>query len=404
MPTELLTTTASLPAVSSFVDAFKQPGGFGDASLISRRPDTIALLGGIPDASALPVEALAESYARVLRRPAGGSDGFQYSSAFGLAPLREWIARREGVDASRIVITNGGMHGLALSVQALVNEGDVVAVDNPIFPLFLRVLDLVRAEVLPIQVDENGFDVDALERELESGARPTAVYTVADFGNPAQATLTTARRRRLVALAEKFGFTVIVDNPYRELRFRGESQDSALFNQSENVIHVNTFSKTLGPGLRLGWLTLPERLVDPIVKIRNRHDSHTSTLTQLAIIDLLTRDDDWFDSALAPSLELYRHRADVFATALETNLPGIIHTRPPEGGFFLWPTLVDGVDADALAERAIVHGIAYQQGRFFDSGPGTDSARHLRFAYGNHEPDVLREAAHRLRLAYEDIA
>ena len=391
-------TLDTLPALdrrTALVSAFTVPKGFGDQTLRERRADAIELLGGIPDPSVLPARELAEATARVLGRP--GLPALQYSRTEGIPALREWNAAREGVPVSRIVVTNGGFHGLALAIQTTVERGDLVAVDNPIFPLFLRGLELSTDRILPIRVGRAGLDLDELADRLREGARPTALYTVPDFHNPSQSTLPTEQRRELVSLAERYGFTVFADNPYRELRFRGEQESVEPFHDSDQVIHINTFTKTLGPGLRLGWVVLPAPLVPDVVALRSRQDSHSSTFVQAVVAELLTSDPTLFDTTLDRARALYRGRADALAAALEAEAPGAFEIDAPDGGLFLWPRLRDdSIDAERLAADASDEGIEYQRGSFFASGPGTDSDRRIRLAYGDTSEEKLVEAARRI--------
>lgn len=394
--------TSTLPPISRLSRRLSEPRGFGDQTLIVPRPDAIRLLGGIPAPEALPVPDIARVSTELWTDPAAATAALQYSSATGFTGLREWIARREGVDPARVVITNGGLHGLSLAVLTVVERGATVAVDDPIFPLFLRVLELATDVVLPIPVDGDGLDVEALAARLAAGERIGAVYTVPDFHNPSQGTLTTDRRRALVALAEQYGFYLLIDNPYRELRFAGDDQGLRPFHESDRAIVVNTFTKTLGPGWRVGWLVLPEQLVPPVIRLRNRLDGHSSTVTQTLIEHLVLTDDGWFDRVLAPARALYAERALALVDALEAELPGAFRTVRPEGGLFLWPRLTDDrVDAAALADRAAAHGVLYQQGEFFASGPDRwEASRHLRLAYGDRSPEELREAVRRLAAAF----
>lgn len=391
----------AIPTLSTLARGLTEPKGFGDQSLITPRPDAIRLLGGIPAPEALPLPDIARVSADLWTDQAAATAALQYSSSTGLSGLREWIARREGVDPARVVITNGGLHGLSLAVLTVVERGSTVAVDDPIFPLFLRVLELADASVRPIPVDGDGLDVAALADRLATGERISALYTVPDFHNPSQGILTASRRRALVELAEQYGFWLLIDNPYRELRFAGQDQGLNAFHQSDRTLVVNTFTKTLGPGWRVGWLVLPEPLVAPVVRLRNRLDGHTSTVTQALVEHLLLTDPAWFDTVLAPARQLYQERSLALANALAAEAPGAFRITRPEGGLFLWPRLADDrVDAAALAARATDAGVLYQQGAFFASGPDTwESSRHLRLAYGDRTPDELREAARRLAAA-----
>lgn len=385
-------TTTRRPAL---IEAFTAPKGFGDATLRDKRADAIELLGGIPDPGVLPTTEIAEATARVLAKP--GVPALQYSRTEGISPLREWIAEREGVSVDRILITNGGFHGLSLAIQSVVERGDLVAVDNPIFPLFLRGLQLSDASTLPVFVGPRGLDVDHLSDLLRGGARPSALYTVPDFHNPSQGTLPGEARAELVRLAEHYGFVILADNPYRELRFAGEQESVEAFNNSDHVLHINTFTKTLGPGLRLGWTVAPEHLARDLVALRSRQDSHSSTLVQAIIGELVTSNPGIFDATLGKARALYRSRAETLVSALDREAPGAFESVLPEGGLFLWPRLADdSVDPDRLADDASAEGVEYQRGSFFPSGPGTDADRHLRLAYGDVPAPKLEEAAARL--------
>ncbi|MDQ0691104.1 PLP-dependent aminotransferase family protein [Arthrobacter sp. W4I7] len=382
----------------ALIAGFTAPKGFGDTTLRDRRGDAIELLGGIPDPGVLPATELAAATARVLARP--GVPALQYSRTEGISPLREWIAAREGVPVERVIITNGGFHGLSLAIQTVVERGDLVAVDNPIFPLFLRGLQLSAADILPVRVGPRGLDVDELADRLRSGARPSALYTVPDFHNPSQGTLPAEQRAELVRLAEQYGFVILADNPYRELWYTGGPESVDAFNFSDHVIHINTFTKTLGPGLRLGWLVVPEPLAGDIAALRSRQDSHSSTLVQAVVGEMLTSEPGLFDATLGRARELYRTRAETLVAALEREAPGAFETTLPGGGLFLWPKLRnDSIDPDQLAADASAEGVEYQRGSFFPSGPGTDSARHLRLAYGDVDAARLEEAVKRLARA-----
>lgn len=378
------------------------PKGFGDQSLVTAAPGTIRLLGGIPAPEALPVADFGRVSAEIWADPSAAVASLQYSQTHGFEALRGWIARREGgVDPRRIVITNGGMHGLSLAVQTIVERGATVAVDDPVYPLFLRLLELSTTSTLPVPVVADGFDVDYLAARLDAGERIAAAYTVPDFHNPSQVTLSAVKRAALVDLAERYGFYLIVDNPYRELRFAGADQKAAAFNHSDRSIHVNTFTKTLGPGWRLGWLVLPDQLVDPVIRLRNRGDSHSSTVTQTIVERLLTGDDGWFDRVVAAANALYRERAGVLTEALHEQIPGAFDTTAPDGGLFLWARLTDDrIDPAALYQRASANGVVYQQGGFFASSQQRQSERYLRFAYGDRKPEELREAVRRLAQAF----
>lgn len=392
--TQLLTDRPE-PAL---IRALTDPAGFGDATARNRRDDAIELLSGIPDPTLLPVDALAAAFTAELARP--GAPGLQYGRTEGVPTLREWIAAREGVPVGRVLITNGGFHGLSLAISLVLERGVTVAVDDPVFPLFLRGLELADARPLPIRVGRDGLDLDDLEAKLAAGARPAALYTVPDFHNPSQGVLPLAARRRLVELAERYDFVVINDNPYREIVFDGQPVSVADFNNSDRVINVNTFTKTLGPGLRLGWVILPERLVAGAVKLRSRQDSHSSQIVQHAIARFLTSDADAFDAVLRAARPVYAQRARALVDALHREAPGEFELREPAGGFFLWARLTDDALDDArLAADASAEGVEYQRGAFFEVAKNTGADRFLRLGFSLSGEEELREAARRLARA-----
>ncbi|WP_282824729.1 PLP-dependent aminotransferase family protein [Gulosibacter sediminis] len=382
------------------IRALTDPAGFGDATARNRRDDAIELLSGIPDPALLPVDALAAAFTEELRLP--GAPGLQYGRTEGVPELREWIASREGVGVERVLITNGGFHGLSLAISLVLERGDTVAVDDPVFPLFLRGLELADARPLPIRVGPDGLDLDDLEAKLVAGSRPTALYTVPDFHNPSQGVLPLPSRRRLVELAERYNFTIINDNPYREIVFSGEPVSVADFNESDSVINVNTFTKTLGPGLRLGWVILPQRLVADAVKLRSRQDSHSSKIVQHAIARFLTSDADAFDGVLRAARPVYAQRARALVTALEREAPDEFELREPSGGFFVWARLTDdSIDDARLAVDASAEGIEYQRGAFFAVAADTGADRFLRLGFSLSSEEELGEAARRLARAID---
>ncbi|GIE28393.1 aminotransferase [Actinoplanes italicus] len=391
-----------MSGLSELARGLSAPRGFVVASQAVSAPDAIRLVGGIPAPEVLPVEAIARASAALWQDPAAAVASLQYSAPHGSPGLRNWIAEREDVHPDRIVITNGGMHGLTLAVLTVVERGATVAVDDPVFPGFLWALEVATDRILPVPLESDGFDVEHLARRLAAGERIAAAYTVPDFHNPGQVCLSAAKRQALVELADRYGFHVIADDPYRELRFAGKDQGVGVFHDSDRVIHVNTFTKTLGPGWRVGWMVLPERLVEPVIRLRNRLDVHTGAVTQAIVERLVTAGDHWFDQLVAAAAALYRERAGVLAGALHERLPGVFDIRAPEGGLFLWVRLTDArLDPADLFRRAAASGVLYQPGEFFAADPRRRSSdRHLRFAYSDRTPGELREAVRRLAVAF----
>ncbi|SHN43148.1 PLP-dependent aminotransferase family protein [Cryptosporangium aurantiacum] len=383
--------------LSALARGLNPPKGFVDASMVNPAPDAISLLGGVPATELLPTDAVRRASAQLWDDRDAGRAALRYSPAHGFPTLREWIAAREGVEENRVVVTNGGMHGLTLAVLTIVERGATVAVDDPVFPGFLWALEVSTSQTLPVPVVDDGFDVEYLAERLATGERIAAAYTVPDFHNPSQVTLSAAKRQALVDLAERYDFYVIADDPNRALRFAGQDQGVTAFHSSDRAIHVNTFSKTLGPGWRVGWLVLPEHLVEPVIRLRNRLDVHTSSVNQALVERLFTG----YDEIVRRAADVYRERAAVLVDALRSQLPGVFDVREPEGGMFLWPRLTDdSIDPTALFRRVVAGGVIYQPGEYFAASPQRSTARHLRFAYADRTPDELREAVRRLARAF----
>ncbi|UGT63685.1 PLP-dependent aminotransferase family protein [Nocardia asteroides] len=363
-------------AILSRSATYEPAGGFGPA--VPLPPGAVRLVGGAPATEALPTAELAAAFSTALT----GATALQYSVAPGIEPLREWIADHEGTTSDRVLVTNGALHGLSLLCAALLDPGDVVAVENPTFPVALRVLAQYGARVVGVPSSAAGLDLDALERRLRDGLRIKLLYLIPDFQNPTGATLAAADRARTVALAERYGFVVVSDNPYRSLRFAGAALPD-LPPASDAVVRVNTFSKTLGPGLRSGWVVAPEWLLPVLTRLRANVDQHSSLLTQTALAGVLT-EPGFFDDVLATGRELYRERSGALTAALRSRLGERVAFDEPEGGIFLWLRATQpGLDLVALRERARALGVEFALGRYFDPEGNGGHTDRIRLGFSN---------------------
>lgn len=388
---------------SALLAALPPRRGFGDATLIRLAPGSIDLGGGNPAVDLLPLDVYRDAFHEVT-----ASDGFgsllKYTPAPGLASLRAAIAEREGVSAERVLITNGGAHGLALAVLSTLDPGDTIVVDDPVYPLSLRVLDLIGVDVVPVRVGADGIDTDELEHRLREGLRPRALFTVPTFQNPSGVTLSSERERALVALADQYGFAIIADDPYRAIAFPGtEVPTRTAFRDSDRVIAVNTFSKTLGPGLRLGWIVVPAALSERVTWLRNRLDGQTSGVLQAVVERMLA--DDRLDASITAAGAGYARKAAVLAEALRVEFGDTVEIADPRGGFFAWVRFADdsGLDFAPLFERAQDLGVTYQRGEWFAaSGDGFRGFARLSFSEVG-ETD-LSEGIARLGRAWRDVA
>ncbi|MFT3855061.1 MAG: PLP-dependent aminotransferase family protein [Ilumatobacteraceae bacterium] len=365
-----------------------------DLLRLTERPDVLSLAGGLPTLELLPVDALAAATASVLARH--GAAALQYGPTEGIGALRELAAARLGhrATAATTIVTTGSQQGLDLVARCLLDPGDVVVTEVPTYLGALGALHWSGARVVGVDGDAAGLRTGELEERLRAGLRPKLVYVVADFANPTGATLDTARRSHLAALAEQYGFVVVEDDPYGALRWRGERL-APVRAWSDRVVTLGTASKVLAPGLRVGWLTAPDWLAGAITIAKQGADLHTSTLNQWLVHDLLA-DRGWFDAHVAALVATYESRCTTLVDALTRD--GVVEIAAPDGGMFVWCALGDpSVGTSALLGEALEHGVAFVPGAAFRPD-GADDHR-LRVCFTTLDPAQLDEAAARLAAA-----
>ncbi|WP_300266445.1 PLP-dependent aminotransferase family protein [Microbacterium sp.] len=398
--TESALHTDTALGLSTLLTGLPERQGFGDATLIRLADGSIDLGGGNPDTDLLPTQLYRDAANEV-----AASDRFagllRYSASAGLPSFREAIAARDQVSDDRVIVSNGGAHGLALAVLGLLDPGDTIVVDDPVYPLFLRVLDLVGVNVVAIPVAGDGIDVDVLAARLGEGLRPKALFTVPTFQNPSGVTLSAQKSEALVDLAEKYGFTIIADDPYREIVFPGvDVPDRPRLRDTDRVVAVNSFSKTLGPGLRLGWLTVPQAWSASFTKLRNRIDGQTNGVVQATVERMLA--DEQYEAAIAAAGERYARKAHVLTTTLRERFGDRVEVTDPTGGFFAWARLLGDFDAARLFETAQDLGVSYQRGEWFAAG-SEPFRGFVRLAFSDQSEENLRAGVDRLARAWQAV-
>lgn len=368
---------------------------------LTQRGDVLSLAGGIPAMEALPLEELRAAAAELDVR------AFQYTPTEGLPELVGLLAGLESgrlgrtVPATEILVTGGSQQALDLLGRVLLDPGDLVAIEHPGYLGAIQALEAYEPVFLPVAVDADGMDVDALERSLCEGARPKLVYTVPDFSNPTGAVLAASRRAHLAALAERYGFLIVEDDPYGHLRFGGEPL-RPLARLSTRVVRLSTVSKMLAPGLRVGWVTGPRELIGLLVRAKQAADLQASTTGQALAAALLGRP-GWLEAQIARIVPLYRARADGLTAALRTYARDGLTVEEPRGGMFLWARLtMPHMAADELLGRALRAGVAFVPGSAFAVPGGAPITDGLRLSYATLAPPELSEAARRLGIALAD--
>ncbi len=364
-----------------------------DLLTLTARPDVLSLAGGLPAADLLPRERIAEACAAALTDPAS----VQYGETAGLAQLREVVAAHESgrcgraVEPGRVVVTTGSQQALDLLARVLLDPGDPVVVEDPVYVGALQVFQAAGAALHTVPVDADGLRVDVLEQLLATGLRPRLVHTVSSFHNPRGVTLSDPRRRELAGLADRYGFLVVEDDPYGLLAFDG-APPTPVAAYSERVVRLGSASKILAPALRVGWLTGPAEVGMAVERLKQFTDLCTSALTQAIAADLLA-DTAWLDAHLQRVRAVTAERARAFTGAVSTLLPEVTCSIPT-GGMFCWLEFPAGTDTTALLPRALEHGVGFVPGSAFAVDRPLPSS--ARCCYASLAAPVLREAVGRL--------
>lgn len=359
-------------------------------------PQTISFARGAPSLDIVAVDELRAAADRALSGDPAGA--LSYGTSAGYPPLREWIADRHGVPPERVIATNGSMQADVLLFDVLVEPGDVVVVEAPTYDRTLLALRERGAEVLAVPLEADGIDVEALASALEAGARPRLAHVIPNFHNPAGCTLALDKRRRLLELAERHGFVLFEDDPYVELRFEGEPLPSMLsLDRAGRTVYASSFSKTVCPGVRVGYLVGPEPLIADVEALASGTYISPSMVSQAIVAEFCR------SGAIQASIQTVkaalRERRDALCGALRRDLPDARFAEP-EGGYFLWVELPDGADVDALAAAAAERGVVFVKGGEFLLEGGENA---LRLAYSGVTPPEIDEGVARLAEAYEAL-
>jgi len=347
--------------------------------------DTISFARGIPSPECLPVAELADCAKSALERD--GEVALSYGSTLGYGPLREWLAERHSVEPSRVLVTNGSLQAFHFVLDSF-GEGRVL-VERPTYDRPRKILAASGVELGEIAVDEDGLDVDELERELD-GSPAAFLYTIPTFQNPTGSTLSGERRRRLAELVRDRGLPTLEDDPYGLVRFEGEPLPSLLELSDGYTAYSSSFSKTIAPGIRVGWFVFPEQLAREIEATATGTYITPVLLGQATVHEFVSR--GLFESNLQRVRKLIGMRRDAMLAALERELPNVRTTRP-DGGYFLWAEL-GGVDAGELLARAEEAGVTFVNGTDFGGPPDS-----LRLAYSFVSVDEIAEGVGRLAAA-----
>jgi 2-aminoadipate transaminase len=358
-------------------------------------PSTISFARGAPSLDIVDVEGLRAAAQSVFTNDPAGVTA--YGTSIGYPPLRKWIAEHHQVEPEQVLVTNGSMQADAFLFDALVRPGDAVIVERPTYDRTLLSLRNRGADVRPVELETDGIDVAALERVLIAGAQPKLAHIIPNFQNPAGYTLSAAKRDRLIELAREHGFTIFEDDPYGALRFEGESLATMLSMAPDTVVYASSFSKTICPGVRVGYLVGPAELIAKVAKLATSTYISPNMLAEGIVYEFCR------SGALERSIETVkralRERAGTLTEALRRELPDARFVEP-EGGYFLWVELPRGTDVGAIFTAAAERGVQFVKGTDFVLDGGGSS---LRLAYSGVTPDEIGEGVTRLAGAYAEV-
>ena len=360
-------------------------------------PEAISLARGAPSLDIVAVDDLRTAAERAFTDDPAGA--FSYGTSAGYKPLVEWIAARHDLAPDQVIATNGSMQADAFLFQLLVEPGDVVVVEAPTYDRTLLSLRSLGAEILAIPLEPDGIDVNALEQALEAGARPKLAHIIPNFHNPAGCTLSLEKRRKLLELAERHDFVLFEDDPYIELRFEGETLPTMLeLDGADKVVYASSFSKTVCPGIRVGYLAGPADLIGEARRLATSTYISPSMVSQSIVAEFCR------SGAIGRSIETVknalRERRDVLCAALQRELPEARFVVP-QGGYFLWVDLPEHVNVHDLEPLSRERGVIFVKGTDFLLEGGESS---LRIAYSGVPSDRIDEAVARLASAYGELA
>ncbi len=356
----------------------------------------ISFARGAPSLDIVDVDGLKAAATQAFETDPAGVTA--YGTAIGYPPLRKWIADYHQVEPEQVMVTNGSMQADAFLFEALVEPGDAVIVERPTYDRTLLSLRARGADLRPVELEADGIDVAALERVLAAGAQPKLAHIIPNFQNPAGCTLSESKRRTLLEMARAHGFTIFEDDPYAALRFEGSPLPTMLSMDGDTVVYASSFSKTVCPGIRVGYLVGPAELIARIVKLATSTYISPSMVSQAIVHQFCA------SGALDRSIETVkaalRQRASTLAEALRRELPDARFVEP-QGGYFMWLDLPKGTDVEALLAAAAERGVQFVKGTDFVLEDGEES---LRLAYSGVTPEQIEEGVGRLAEAYRDVS
>ena len=345
---------------------------------ITERPEVISFAGGLPSPATFPANEMRAAAQRILRDAPAAA--LQYSATEGYLPLREWIAARHStadvkIRVSQVLITTGSQQALDLLGKALIDPGSPVLVETPTYLGALQSFSLYEPRYVQMPTDDAGLIPEALTPAFTAGAR--LLYAQPNFQNPTGRRLPLARRQALAALAQQASFPIIEDDPYGALDYAGTPLPTLLSMAPDRIVHLGSFSKVLAPGLRVGYMIVPEALHFKLVQAKQATDLHTPTLTQRIVHEVVK--DGFLDTHIPTIRALYRSQCEAMLAALKRHMPDGVRWSQPEGGMFIWVALPGALDTMNLLDEAVKQNVAFVPGEPFFAGNAQRNMMRLSF-------------------------
>ena len=365
-----------------------------DLLKVTAQPDVISLAGGLPAPEVFPIQEFREAAELVFAEM--GAQALQYGPTEGYVPLNETLVetmreRGVSVEPGNILLTSGSQQALDLIAKLFVDKGDKILTESPTYVGALQAFNVFQPQYVTVPIDDDGIQVEQLEEVLANN-KVKFIYAMPNFQNPSGVTLSLARRHRLVELAAKHGTFIIEDDPYGELRYEGEDLPPLAALHKENVFYLSTFSKTMAPGIRLGWVVAPEQLIRKLVLIKQGTDLHTSSLVQMLAYDICRRGN--LKNGVRIIRQVYGERRDSMLAAMDKYFPPGVTWTHPQGGMFLWVRLPEHVNATELLKVALEERVAFVPGSaFYPQGGGENT---MRLNFSNASPEMIEEGIRRL--------
>lgn len=363
------------------------------------KPEVISFAGGLPAPELFPIEEMKEISRIVLEE--SGTQALQYSTTEGFQPLREQIARRmnsknkTNVTKDDILITNGSQQRLDFAGRVFLNEGDVVLCESPSYLGAINAFKSYGSKFIEIPTDKDGMIMEELEKILEVTENVKMIYVIPDFQNPTGITWTLERRKKFIEIISKYEIPVLEDNPYGELRFKGESLPSLKSMDKKGlVIFLGTFSKILCPGYRLGWTCASQNILKKFIFVKQVADLQASSISQIEVSKFIGLYN--LDNHVKKINEVYARRRDLMLETMKEEFPEGVEYTYPEGGLFIWVELPKHLDSRIIMKDCLANNVAYVPGWSFFPNGGTENC--FRLNYSNMSDDRIVEGIKRIGL------